>query len=65
MSARVDRLIDEALALASNERSAVVLALLDSFEGDDEASVFKAWADGLRQRKADLRSGVEQPFLRP
>lgn len=58
MNAHLDHLIDEALALAPDERSAVVLALLDSLEGEDEASVARAWADEIRQRKADLRSGA-------
>jgi putative addiction module component (TIGR02574 family) len=58
MNSNVDHLIDEALALAPDERSAVVLALLDSLDHEDEASVAKAWADEIRQRKADLRSGA-------
>jgi putative addiction module component (TIGR02574 family) len=57
MNARVDHVIDEALALAPDERSAVALALLESLEGEDEATVTKAWADEIRQRKSDLRSG--------
>ena len=58
MNARVDHLIDEALALTPDERSAVALALLDSLEGEDEATVSKAWADEIRQRKSELRSGL-------
>jgi len=58
MNARVDHLIDEALALAPDERSAVVLALLDSLDGDDEAAVTTAWAEEIRRRKSDLRSGA-------
>jgi putative addiction module component (TIGR02574 family) len=58
MNSNVDHLIDEALSLAPDERSAVALALLDSLDGEDEASVAKAWADEIRQRKADLRSGA-------
>lgn len=60
MNARVDHLIDEALALAPDERSAVVLALLDSLDGEDEATVAKAWADEIRRRKSELRSGAAQ-----
>ncbi|MFY7941776.1 MAG: addiction module protein [Burkholderiaceae bacterium] len=60
MNARVDHLIDEALALDPSERSAVVIALLDSLDGDDETSVAKAWLDEIRQRKHDLRSGAAQ-----
>ncbi|XVJ71350.1 MAG: hypothetical protein HEQ39_18445 [Rhizobacter sp.] len=60
MNARVDHLIDEALALDPSERSAVVIALLDSLDGDDDAFVAKAWLDEIRQRKHDLRAGVTQ-----
>ncbi len=60
MNARVEHLIDEALALAPDERSAVVLALLDSLDGEDETTVAKAWADEIRQRKDALRSGMAQ-----
>lgn len=58
MNARVDHLIDEALALAPDERSAVVLALLDSLDGEDETAVAKDWADEIRRRKSELRSGA-------
>ena len=56
MTAQVDRLIDEALSLEPDERSAVALLLLDSLEGDD--SVTEAWAAEIRKRKSDLRSGA-------
>jgi putative addiction module component (TIGR02574 family) len=58
MNARVDHLIDEALALPPAERSAVALALLDSLDGEDEAAVSEAWADEIRRRKQELRSGA-------
>ena len=58
MNARVDHLIDEALSLAPEERSAVALALLDSLGNDDEAAVSEAWAEEIRRRKEDLRSGA-------
>jgi putative addiction module component (TIGR02574 family) len=58
VNARIDHLIDEALQLAPDERSAMVVALLDSLDGDDEASAAKAWAEEIRRRKADLRSGT-------
>ena len=61
MNARVDHLIDEALALASDERSAVALALLDSLEGEDEATVSDVWAEEIRLRREGLRSGASQP----
>ncbi len=60
MNARVDHLLTEVLALAINERSALVVALLDSLDGEDEAAVTKAWADEIRQRRSDLSSGAAQ-----
>jgi putative addiction module component (TIGR02574 family) len=62
MNARVDHIIDEALALAPDERSAVVLTLLDSLDGTDEASAARAWAEEIRLRKDELRSGAVQPL---
>lgn len=58
MNARVDQLLNEVLALSPEERSALVVALLDSLNGEDEGAVTKAWADEIRRRRADLRSGV-------
>lgn len=58
MNAHLDHVIDEALALVPQERSALVLALLDSLDGDDEASAASAWLDEIRRRKDDLRSGA-------
>ena len=58
MNTQVDHLIDEALALAPDERSAVVIALLDSLDGEDEATVTKVWADEIRQQKNELRYGT-------
>ena len=61
MNARIDHLLDAALALAPAERSALVVALLDSLDGEDEATVSKAWAEEIRRRKAELLSGAAQP----
>jgi putative addiction module component (TIGR02574 family) len=58
MNVRVDHLIDEAPALAPQERAAVALALLDSLPVDDEAVVNKAWAQEIRRRKEELRAGA-------
>jgi len=60
MNARIDHLIDEALSLDPAERSALLIALLDSLDGEDEAVVGKAWADEIRRRKAELKSGAVQ-----
>ena len=58
MNARVAHLIDEALQLDPEERSAMVLALLESLDDGDAASAATAWADEIRRRKADLRAGA-------
>lgn len=57
MNTHLDHVIDEALALIPKERSALVLALLDSLEGYDEPAAAQAWAEEIRQRKSDLQSG--------
>ena len=58
MNTRVDELIDEALALTPDERSAVLTALLESLDGEDEAIVAKAWAGEIGMRRAELRAGA-------
>ena len=60
MNARIDHLIDEALSLAPDERSAIAIALLDSLEGEDETTIGKAWAEEIRRRKQELRSSDTQ-----
>lgn len=60
MNARIDHLLDEALALTPDERSALTRALMDNLVGEDEAAVGQAWAEEIRQRKAELRSGAVQ-----
>ena len=58
MNARVDLLLDEALTLLPEERSAVVLALLDSLEGSDDRAVSDAWRREMLERRERLRSGA-------
>jgi putative addiction module component (TIGR02574 family) len=60
MNTQVDQLIDEALALNVQDRSVLVMALLDSFDDRDEAAVTKAWAGEIRRRVEDLRAGRTQ-----
>ena len=57
MNARVDHLLDEALLLPTDERSALVVALLDSIEGRDDPAVSEAWRAEILRRKAGLRDG--------
>lgn len=58
MNAHVGHLIDEALALEPDERSALVLALLDSLDGEAPATVASDWAEEIRRRKEELRTGA-------
>ena len=57
MNARVDHLLEDALSLTAEERSAVAAALIDSLEGAEEASVPQAWRMELLRRRDALRSG--------
>ncbi|WP_141292095.1 addiction module protein [Ideonella azotifigens] len=61
MTARVDQLLDEALSLPTDERSALVVALLDSLEGSDDACISEAWRAEIRRRRAGLRDGTIVP----
>ena len=58
MNARVDLLLDEALDLLPEERSAVAMALIDSLEGSDDRVVSEAWRVELLQRRERLRSST-------
>ncbi len=59
MNARVDQLFDEARVLASEERSMLALALLDSLEGEQvgDAEVEHAWIVEAQRRSLGLRDG--------
>lgn len=57
MNARVDHLLHEALELPDEERSALLVALLDSLEGSSDPSISEAWRDEVRARRAALRDG--------
>jgi len=61
MNARVDHLLDEALTLPADERSALVVALLDSLEGSDDASISDAWRLEIVRRRTALRDGSIAP----
>ena len=62
MNARVDHLLDEALGLPTDERSALVVALLDSLEGSDDSAISDVWRQELRIRQAALRAGTVKPI---
>ena len=58
MNARMDHLLDEALELPTEERSALVVALLDSLDGDPDDSSAEAWREEVRKRRKELRAGT-------
>ena len=60
MNARVDHLLDEVLGLPVEERSALAVALLDSLETADEATISELWRAELKKRRAELRAGRVQ-----
>ena len=59
MTAHTDQVLLEALALAPEERSLVVLSLLDSLQGDGtpEDEIAKKWLLEARKRSDDIKSG--------
>ena len=61
MNTRTAQLWDEALALAPEDRSALVVALVDSLDGEDEEQAAIAWATEVEKRRSALHSGAEQP----
>lgn len=60
MNARVDHLLDEVLGLPVEERSALAVALLDSLETADEATISELWRAEVNRRRAELRAGRVQ-----
>ena len=62
MNARVDHILDEALALPDDERSAVAAALLDSLENADPTAVSEAWRAEIKRRRDELRAGHVRPI---
>lgn len=58
MNARVDHILDEALGLPADERSALTVALLDSLEGSDDSAITEAWRQEIKARQAALREGT-------
>ena len=60
MNARVDHLLDEVLGLPAEERSALAVALLDSLETADEATISELWRAEVNRRRTELRAGRVQ-----
>ena len=61
MNARVDHLLDEVLGLPVEERSALAVALLDSLEDTNDASVSELWRAEVKRRRDELRAGLVRP----
>lgn len=61
MNARIDHLLDEALGLTAEERSALVIALLDSLDSTNDPSVSEAWRTEVARRRAELKVASVQP----
>lgn len=60
MNAHVDHILDDALGLPPDQRSALIVALLDSLEGSQDDSITDAWRQEVRARQAALRAGTSQ-----
>ena len=60
MNARVDHILHEALELPDDQRSALVVALLDSLEGSADPSISEAWREEVKRRRNALRNGAVQ-----
>jgi len=58
MNARVDHLLEDALRLPAEERSAMAAALIDSLASADEAAINETWRAELQKRRDDLHAGL-------
>ncbi|QFY88337.1 addiction module protein [Magnetovirga frankeli] len=58
MNTQAEHILDEALGLPADERSALTAALLDSLQGSEDSSIAKAWRQEIRARQAALRVGT-------
>jgi len=61
MNAHVAHILDEALGLPPDERSALTVALLDNLEGSDDSSITEAWRQEIKARQAARRAGTVKP----
>ena len=58
MNARSDLLLEEILDLPAADRSAVVVALIDSLAVGEKGAISEAWRAELLRRREALRSGA-------
>jgi putative addiction module component (TIGR02574 family) len=61
VNTRVYQILDEALGLARVERSALVVALLESLEGGEDPVISEAWGLEIRRRRLALQAGTTAP----
>ena len=54
-------ILAEALALAAGERSALIIALLESLETSADPKISDAWREEIQRRRIALRTGATQP----
>ena len=58
MNVRADLLLDELLELPAADRSAVMVALIDSLETGEKGAISDAWRVELLRRREALRAGA-------
>ncbi len=61
MSESVRTILDQALQLSEADRGAVAARLLESLDPAGESDVERAWADEVRERLDEVRSGRVTP----
>ncbi len=58
MTPQVSEVLEKALALSAQDRGLIIDRLIESLdEGPAEAGVEEAWADEIKRRVDDIRSG--------
>ena len=62
MNARIDHIPSEAFGLPTNERSFLVVALMENREGGGDSFTSEAWRQELRRRQAALHAGTVKPI---
>jgi putative addiction module component (TIGR02574 family) len=61
VSESVRTILDQALQLSEADRGAVAARLLESLDPAGESDVERAWADEVRERLDEVRSGRVTP----
>jgi putative addiction module component (TIGR02574 family) len=61
MTDRAERLLTDALTLSPADRGELTAQLLGSLDGDADPDADAAWADEIRDRLAEVRSGAVTP----